>query len=322
LALAIGITFGAAVLTKPVAQFAGLIVCGWILFGRRGETPWRLRIAHSSLALATALAIVAPWLVRNKVNFGQPFLTRVAGRSLWWSCFKGNPADRLDPPIPFADGPATRKVCQAVKTVSPHDTWGTFKELVKLGCSESAADELMLRGAKEAIRANPWKYFLSRCRRYIWFWLTPNETYRPNTGDFRFGVDRPKWDYGASIVPQGADSGAVKEQSTWHGQWYFQQGRLNLLWQPHPVIYAIAILACAASICILALTPPSRGVALFFALWLGYFSAVTTIFGCPAYRYRMILEPAMIVLVVTGWEALRARRMEMRLALTPKQGKA
>ena len=56
----------------------------------------------------------------------------------------------------------------------------------------------------------------------------------------------------------------------------------------------------------MAISPGTRGAAVFFGLWLGYFSAVTTLFGCPAYRYRMILEPAMIVLTVVGWEALHA----------------
>ena len=154
--------------------------------------------------------------------------------------------------------------------MSPHDTWRTFKELVRLGCSESAADELMLRAAKEAIRENPWKFFVSRCRRYVWFWLTPNETYRPNTGDFRFAIDRPKLEY-STDVSKGADSGAVEGQSTWQGKWYFQQGRLNFLWHPHPLIYGLVVLACAVSIGILAFAKTTRGPALFLRFGLVIF---------------------------------------------------
>jgi 4-amino-4-deoxy-L-arabinose transferase-like glycosyltransferase len=304
LALALGLALGAAVLTKPVAQFAGLILCGWMLV-RHGEYSLWKRIGHVGLVAATSVALVAPWLVRNEVNFGEPFLTRFAGRALWWSCFKGNPADKLDPPIPFANGPATRTVCQAVITVNPHDTWGTFKDLVRLGCSESAADDLMLRAAKEAIRENPWKFFVSRCRRYAWFWLTPNETYRPNAGDFQFGIARPKWEYGtAAKADDGFD---VPGQVTWHASWYFRRGRLNSLWYPHPLIYGLAALTCAVSIGVLAKTPKSRGLALFFVLWLGYFSAVTALFGCPGYRYRMVLEPVMIVLVVCAVDVIWAK---------------
>ncbi len=155
-AAALGLALGAAVLTKPVAQFAGLIAVGWMLAGSRGGLIWRKRAADCALVIVTAVVLVAPWLVRNEIHFGKPFLTKVAGRSLWWSCFKDNPRSRrADPPIPFADGPATRTVLQTIKTSNPHDTWRTSKELVRLGYSEIAVDDLMLQAAKEAIRANP-----------------------------------------------------------------------------------------------------------------------------------------------------------------------
>jgi 4-amino-4-deoxy-L-arabinose transferase-like glycosyltransferase len=296
-AAALGLVFGAAVLTKPVAQFAGLIVVGWMLAGGGNALSWRKRAVDCTLAVAAAMALVTPWLVRNEICFGQPFLARFAGRSLWWSCFKDHPETRaVDPPIPFADGPATRTVLQTVTAVSPHDTWPAFKELVRRhGYSEIAADDLMLEGAKEAIRAHPDKYLLSRCRRYVWFWLTPHETYRPNTDGFSFPFEND-------------DQG----QATWRAKWYFQEGGLNFLWYPHTLVYGLAVLACAASIVTLAVSPGTRGAAVFFALWLGYFSVVTTLFGCPAYRYRMILEPAMIVLAVLGWEALRAMSASRR----------
>ena len=302
-AVALGLAFGSAVLTKPVAQFAGLIACGWMLFDHPKQLSWQRRAGDCAIALGTAMALVVPWLARNEVQFGQPFLTKVGGRALWWSCFKGNPADTLDPPIPFANGPATQTVFQTVTTVNPHDTWRTSNELVRLGYREIDVDSLMLQGAKEAIRANPWRFFLSRCRRYVWFWLTPNETFRPNTESFHFSGDRPKWEYETQLPVA-----SVQGQATWQASWYFQQGRLNFLWHPHPLVYALAVVACAAAISVLAVSHGTRGLAVFFTLWLGYFSVVTTLVGCPAYRYRMIVEPAMIVTAVCGWEALRAIR--------------
>ncbi len=314
-AAALGLAPGAAVLTKPVAQYAGLIAVGWMLFDCRGETTWRRRALDCAVAIAVAAVVVAPWLVRNELNFGQPFLSRVGGRALWWSCFKDNPGGG-DPPIPFADGPATRIVLQTIKTAKPHDTWPISKELVRLGYTEIAADELMLQGAKEAIRAHPWNYFVSRCRRYVWFWLTPNETFRPNTGDFHFGIDQAAPKY-PEATPVHVD---VEGQATWSAKWYFQRAWLNRVWHPHPVVYALAVLACVVSIGVLAASPGTRGVAVFFGLWLGYFSAGTTLFGCPAYRYRMILEPAMIVLAVTAWETLRASRRRGARSTTRSKG--
>lgn len=322
-AAALGLALGAAVLAKPVAQFAGLVACGWMLFGCRGHLPWRRRMVDCAVALAAALVLVAPWLVRNEVHFGQPFLARVAGRSLWWSCFKGNPDDRVDPPIPFADGPATRTVFHTVTTVSPHDTWRTSKELVRQGYSEIAADELMLQVAKEAISANPGRFVVSRCRRYVWFWVTPNGCSRPNTGAYVFGIQRARWTYD-SLVPTGQTDNAVPGQATWSADWYFKRGRLNLFWHPSLLLNALAVMASAASIVVLFAAPRTRGLAVFLALWLGYFSAVTALTACPEYRYRMVLEPAMIVLAACAAdsvvERVFSRRRHARSADLPLGG--
>ena len=105
---------------------------------------------------------------------------------------------------------------------------------------------------RNPILKNPWKYFASRCRRQVWFWLTPNETYRP--GHWRLSLGHRSAEVGIrhQDLSKDADIGAVEGQSTWHGKWYFQQGRLNFLWHPHPLIYALAVLACGAPISVLA----------------------------------------------------------------------
>lgn len=305
-AVAIGLALGAAIMVKPVTQYAWLLVCGWMLADPRSGLSWRKRTASCGLVIVGTLVFVAPWLIRNEICLGRPFLTKFAGRSLWWSCFKGNPADNVDPPIPFGEGPATRTIRQSVPAVDPHDTWKTFKTMVRLGYSESAADDLMLQGAKEAVIAHPWQYIASRCRRYVWFWLTPNGTFRPKTGDFRFSATRPDSTRAVQAEGDEQDDGAPG-QATWRAAWYFKRGWINFLWHPHPLLYALAALVTAASICILAVSPRQRGLAVFLGLWLFYFSAVTTLAACPEYRYRMVLEPTMIVLVVSAWEHVRAK---------------
>ena len=295
-AVLVGLALGATIMVKPVAQYAWLIVCVWMLWNHGKRLAFRVRALHCGLAVAAMLLFVAPWLIRNQVCFGRPFLTRFAGRSLWWSCFKGNPADWLDPPLPFGDGPATRTVRDTVPDVNPHDTWRTFKALVATGYSESTADDLMFRGAKEAIFAHPGKFLASRCRRYVWFWITPNGTFRPNSEDFRFGWQRP--DLLSAEKSVNDNEAYPAGQTTWSAAWYFRGGPLQWIWRPSPFLYALAALTTVTAICILLCCPERRGLALFLGLWLGYFSAMTALAACPEYRYRMILEPTMIVLVV------------------------
>jgi 4-amino-4-deoxy-L-arabinose transferase-like glycosyltransferase len=304
-AAAIGAVLGAAILVKPVAQLAWAPIVVTMLFAVGRGLSWRRRATQATCVLLAAGLIVAPWLIRNQVYFGGPFLTKFAGRALWWSCFRESPVGRLNPSIPFAeDGPATNAVRGAVPDVDPHDTWATYKELVRRGYSQIDADDLMLCAAKEAIRAHPWEYCRSRCIRAIWFWVTPNGTCRPNAGDFEAGTVRP-----ASEVPQRpSDDDDYQGQVAWHSSWYFTDGKLNFLWYPHPVLYAAAALTTLAALVVLLRTPACRAPATFFALWLAYFFIVTVVSGSPEYRYRMILEPTMIAISVTAWHRLRVGR--------------
>jgi hypothetical protein len=60
------------------------------------------------------------------------------------------------------------------------------------------------------------------------------------------------------------------------------------------------------------LNPRLRTMGVAFGLVMGYLSAVLTVFGQPEYRYRIVLEPVMIVVFVAGAgsviEMVRARR--------------
>ena len=296
-AAAIGAALGAAILVKPVAQLAWVpVVAAMLLAAGRGWS-WRKRLAHAVCVLCATGLIVGPWLVRNQVYFGSPFLTKVGGRSLWWSCFHTGHADRFNPPLPFAHGPATQAVRQTVPDVDPHDTWRTYKALVNRGYSQIAADELMMQGAKEAIRAYPGKFALSRCVRAVWFWVTPNGTFRPNTGDFDFATARLDPDDSANVAASGNYAG----QAAWASNWYFQRGCLNFLWHPHPLLYAAAAAVTLAALVFLLRDPAHRATAIFLGLWLAYFFAVTVMTASPEYRYRMILEPTMIIITATAW---------------------
>ena len=64
-------------------------------------------------------------------------------------------------------------------------------------------------------------------------------------------------------------------------------------------------------------TPACRGPAIFLGLWLAYFFAVTVLAASPEYRYRMILEPTMIMIVVAAWHHLRIRKTVQTVSVAP-----
>ncbi len=294
-AAALGVALGAMVMVKPVAQLAWAPVAAGMLFAGGSGFPLRRSIVHAACFLLAAGLVIAPWLIRNEVYFGGPFLTKFGGRALWWSCFRESPNSSLNRPIPFAEnGTAMQAVRQAVPDADLHDTWRVYKELVGRGFSQIDADDLMLRAAKEAIQAHPWDFVRSRVIRFVWFWITPNGTYRPNTRDFEIGREAD-----ASAILPGNDEYAG--QSVWKSNWYFTGGGLNVFWHPNPLLYALAAASTLAGLIYLFRLPEYRALAVFLGLWLAYFSTVTVIAGSPEYRYRMILEPTMIVVVATAW---------------------
>jgi 4-amino-4-deoxy-L-arabinose transferase-like glycosyltransferase len=313
-AAAIGAVLGAAIMVKPVAQFAWVPIVAVMLVASNGGLSLRTRFVHTASFLVATGLIVGPWLLRNEVYFGSPFLTKFGGRALWWSCFRESPAGRFNPPIPFAeDGPAMQVIRQTVPDVDPHDTWMIYKALVSHGFSPIDADELMLRAAKEAVRSHFWDYVLTRCVRAAWFWVTPNGTFRPNTVDFDYGAASPEPSSAAKLPEFDGCAG----QAAWKSNWYFAKGGMNFLWHPHPLLYGIAAAVTFSALVFLLRARKYRRPAIFFALWLAYFCAVTVVTGSPEYRYRMILEPTMIIVVVTAWCHFRTSNLVRKSSVAP-----
>ena len=310
-AAAVGLILGAAVLVKPVAELAWVPTLLGMALRLRQLGLLRFAPVQFAALMAVFLAAVGPWLVRNQVYFGHPFLTKFAGRNLWWSCFRGNVDDPINPSIPFGEDPTTVTTLAGLRDRDPHNAWLVYGILVYQGRSAIEADDLMLHVAWEAVKAHPRQFLFSRCVRFAWFWVTPNGTFRPKTAELRsqgYQADESGQQPGKPM-PEGCAS-----PSTWRSEWYFDRGRLNVLWYPHPVPYGLAALAAAAGLAVMARDPRQRILGITFGLWGLYFCAVVTIVGSPEYRYRMVLEPLMIVVVVTACvSVLQARSRKRRV---------
>lgn len=72
--VAAGVASGLLVLTRPSAQLFVLVVAAWLLL--------RVDRRRALLYVATALVVVAPWVVRNQVVLGHPVLVTSNGFNL------------------------------------------------------------------------------------------------------------------------------------------------------------------------------------------------------------------------------------------------
>ncbi|MSR47755.1 MAG: hypothetical protein EXS13_11960 [Planctomycetes bacterium] len=80
-ALATGLVFGTALLTRPQVAFAGAIVLVGALLSPRALRTARLRAAL--VISATSMLLLAPWVVRNHLVLGKTTLSTIGGFTFW-----------------------------------------------------------------------------------------------------------------------------------------------------------------------------------------------------------------------------------------------
>lgn len=100
-AAALGVLVGVASLTKASIQFLPLFLAAWwIVFERRRTRPVRA-LAGFALAAALALAVIAPWTIRNYRVSGEFILIDTSGGYTFWVgnrlATDGNDDDPLTP---------------------------------------------------------------------------------------------------------------------------------------------------------------------------------------------------------------------------------
>jgi 4-amino-4-deoxy-L-arabinose transferase-like glycosyltransferase len=86
-----GLTWGLAALTEPsLLAVLPCLLC-WLLWRARGQRL--MRLAHTALALAIILAVVAPWIARNSIVFHRFIPLR---DNFWLVLWQSNTGDTSD----------------------------------------------------------------------------------------------------------------------------------------------------------------------------------------------------------------------------------
>jgi hypothetical protein len=284
---------------------------------KTGTVPVGRRfVKHALCLLAVAALPVVPWLARNAYCFDRPFLTRSIGRQLWDSCFLGEPDGRwLNPTLEFAaDAPTTARMFRELQghDVPMRDYSAVYQALRDLKYSESEAEELMAGVSREAIREHAARFAVSRSYKCLLFWITSEEV-------FCWQYDNIERDESGRIVggevATGFTLGEREPPATYEDQetWCCPPAAdaldalLQWTWYPSRLMYGLAALATLWGAIGMIRDPRLRSPGIALALLLLYFTAVTAIPARPMYRYRMILEPLMIVAVTAGLRSVMER---------------
>ena len=290
----IGLLFGLATLVRPIGQFAVVPILAAMAMQRRRGASWRLLLAHAACVLAAFAIALAPWYARNYHYCKQLCLARVAGVTMWQSLFKGSIDDRWNPAMPFADTPNTKALLKRLEGVNLQGHWDVLRALEAQKLTRMEANDRMQSVCIDAIQADPWRFVSTRLRRFLWFWITPNGARRPATASFHLFQERPPDAETAGLEPRESYYDAVH----WRWDGYYRDGKLNWFWFTNPCFYLVTALLTGWGLIVMGNCRSQQLIAAALAMLLLYFATMTAIGAPPEYRYRMILEPMLIVAIV------------------------
>lgn len=281
-ALIAGLTLGLAILTRPVAQFlwiAELMILLLPFSWARGFDPV-LRLKPAALFLLAMAIVVAPWLARNGAVFDDPFLSKSLGRNIWIACYSPTGAQL---PLP-------EQFVQSDEAYGDfRETWNTYGYLRNQGMSELEAEDWMLATCLESIRQHKLTFSRSVAENFVHYWWTIKGMvpwYHRYQEDKNYG-DQETWYLPGSIG--------------WFDQIFGFFYRYHVAWS------AMFSLLTLAGTGLLIRTRDSRTAGLVLLGMLGYFALVTSVVEEPIYRYRMVVEPLMILGLVAGFWKLLGR---------------
>ncbi len=302
----VGCLLGVGALLRPahLGLVPVILVGVWI-----AESPptWRERLRGCARRLAVAggvaLLICGPWIGRNMAVFGRPQLVIFLGRELWISVYGvGRPAA---PPLPETE--RGRALRASVERVAPEvnwaNNWEVSRALRRTGLDDAATDDAMRAVAWEGLVAEPARFAMRVGWRAVDFWRSVYDREPQLYGD--------RFDPGSA--PRGQNVWGSAEARRRRAVWLDRGGENWLL------VVEVGSLLGLLGACGLWLHPGTWRIGVVLLTALLSVGLLTALLDLPAYRYRMVLEPVLIVAGILGsaaWSRLiRAGRLALRRSI-------
>ncbi len=279
----IGVTFAVTILIRPVAIHLWIAHLVFIVIRPAGSksradqpsVTLRQRSIHLVMAMLAVAVLLSPWLIRNQMLFGKPFLTEFLGRNLWIVTFQDGSGAGLDLPTTDPAENLKLRIGALAATDDWRFTWFVSNALVASGLSDPATDRLMRQVSIDAIQSDPGPFAYKTVRRTINYWrcaVTDLPTQGVIAGNYEGQL---RWSFGSAAVREVIDNRLSRHV------WF------------NTLIASIAVVSVMALI----IDPKTRQFGLWFGLIFGYFSVVTGLVEIPNYRYRIVMEPLVATVI-------------------------
>lgn len=263
--------FGVAILVRP----SSLILLPFVVPLVMSLKSHRV-VGGIGAALAIGLSL-APCYVRNYTLFGTAQLVTFEGRELWAASFSPWPGGELPIPTDGAGGKLQQKL-QVVPDVDWRRNWSVSSSLARLGMTDADIDREMAGVAWQAISRDPVRAGSRFLVRLATYWYC--------------------WNWQAEAPPESHQQGFAGQQF-WAGYPVAEQAKNSLCvtpeWYRWPtVLYSIA--TWIGLVCMLS-RPSWRRAGIVIAYVLLATTVLTAGLEIPTYRYRMPLEPLMMIAI-------------------------
>lgn len=288
---------GVGLLVRPslIVLVPVLIVASLYVAWRRG-TSWYRRIAIALGPLLLIALIVSPWCLRNAYKYDRFTLVVFTGRELWTTTFSPWPGAQLEVPADGAGLELRTQLGPAAQTANWAHNWSVSDALTRSGLNDAQADALMERVAWQAVARQPRRALFHVGARCLTFWYVKDWPLDWRTADPQTFPPLPR-DQNRRLIPP--------------------------LWLPYtpeqsfPAMWLASGLSLL-SVLVLLVRPSQRSLGgMLLAIFAGT-TLLTAVLEIPLYRYRVPLEPLMIVAFVMALHELQPRR-GISTSVTPGQ---
>lgn len=266
----------AGLLVRPATL--GLLPA-FFLAAMYGRQPTARAITVCLLLMALGLL---PWSVRNQRLTGRFTLANATGRQLWTTVFSPWPGAGLSVPTDGPGGQLQDRIQAAGLPFDPAWNWRVSSALTKSGLADHEADDLMLQTARQALQRQPitWgRAWLMRCITFWTCWEWPWEAVSPEGSPSPFD-EQQHWQPLANKSIYEAVLAATPSRHRWSS-------------------YALQGLVWLGLSRLLLVQHTRRGGMVLIAAVLGI-NLLTAAAEIPVYRYRLVLEPLLMLGVAWG----------------------
>jgi hypothetical protein len=289
-----GALLGAATLVRPIPQMLWLPLFAVVLLQRNSVPAFRQRLLHVCCAGAALAAVLSPAMLRNYLAADHGYVARVPPINKWVVCFHDGSAANLPIPVTTA-GKRLLQLVPELKSGTPEarNGYAVIARLQEQGLSNAQIDSLLTEVCFDAIEEHPRAFLWTTFKRLGNFWRT-------HVGDY------PYYSYYALGEVEEYDG-----QTTWRIEPFASWAEVLLSSTlSHSLRWLeIDFVACMLGTLLLIVRRDTRWIGLSLAVMFVYFPVITALLEVESYRYRLVLEPCIVMAIVAGLASGRESRV-------------